>query len=149
MKKTVFVLFLCISGFTSGFSQTKQESIRELFHIMRNDSVTKKVFESIMPAFTSKSENMDPTQRAKQNEKIAIMMEKIKVLKSKLDEELVLMYDKYFSQQEISDLIAFFKSPSGQKYVKVRPEITKEMIMKVMQKYLPEMQKGNKDKVDE
>lgn len=38
-------------------------------------------------------------------------------------------------------MIAFYKSPAGQKYVSTTPLITKELLMKVLKDYVPEMQK--------
>jgi len=45
-------------------------------------------------------------------------------------------------------MIVFYKSPAGRKYVRTTPEITKEIVMKVITEYLPQMEKDKKDKKD-
>ncbi len=45
-------------------------------------------------------------------------------------------------------MIVFYKSPAGQKYVSTNPEITKELVMKVMQEYVPAMKESMKKKLE-
>ena len=40
-------------------------------------------------------------------------------------------YAKFMTEQELKDAIAFFKSPTGQKYVKVQPELTEDLVTSV------------------
>jgi uncharacterized protein len=143
LKKTVFILFLCLSIFAQGYSQTKQESIRELFTVMKNDSVTKKIFESIVTAYDVKKHvnEMDSTKNAEFRVNESRQMLKLKIIKEKLDDEMVTEYEKYFTQQEINQLITFYKSPIGKKYANVRPMITKDIIVKVM-KYMESREKS-------
>ena len=62
---------------------------------------------------------------------------------------MALIYDKYFNQEEINDIISFYKTPSGHKWIKSTPEITKELMTVMMQKYMPEIQKAMKEKAEE
>ena len=71
------------------------------------------------------------------------------IAKREINEDMVNIYDKYFSQNEINDLVSFYKSPSGHKFVKVTPDIQKDLMMVMMQKYGPEMQKSIRAKIDE
>lgn len=147
MKKSTFVLFFCLGVFTYSYGQTKQESIRELFHLMKDDSATTKILHSIMPMLVKGTgQETDSTAKAKSQEKIKVIMESVKKIITKVKEDKLNLYDKYFTREEIDDMIAFYKSPAGRKYVNMTPEITKEIMMKVMKDYLPEMQKGMKDK---
>jgi uncharacterized protein len=66
-----------------------------------------------------------------------------------INEDMVTLYDKYYTQNEINDFIIFYKSPSGQKFTKVSPDIQKDLMMVMMQKYMPEIQKTIKTKIDE
>lgn len=43
-----------------------------------------------------------------------------------LMDKLVPIYDKYLSHDDIKELIKFYESPAGKKYVKVLPQISKE-----------------------
>jgi hypothetical protein len=71
------------------------------------------------------------------------------IMKKMMDEDMVALYDKYFSQKEINDYIAFYKTPSGQKFIKVTPDISKDLMMIMMQKYVPQIQEAIKAKTEE
>lgn len=43
-------------------------------------------------------------------------------------ERLVPLYDKYYTEKELWDIIEFYESPSGKKNLEVTPEIMKESI---------------------
>lgn len=151
MKKVLLVLFLCISVFTNGFSQTKQESIKELFHIMKNDSMMNKMLDSMVPTMVGQmqSEIKDSVARAKSTDIMNISMQAVKGFIPQMMDDMALIYDKYFTEKEIKDFIVFYKSPSGQKYLNLSPEIMKEFMGTMMQKYMPEMKKTMKDKIEE
>jgi hypothetical protein len=50
-----------------------------------------------------------------------------------LNEDMLILHDKYFTQEEINDFIHFYKTPLGQKYINSTPEITKEMMTIMIQ----------------
>ncbi len=132
------------------YSQKKQESIKELFHVMQLDSIMDKTFSSMIPAIMSQMKSEDPSVNARANEMMTTTMQSAKVMvKKMMDEDMVTVYDKYFSQNEINDYITFYKSKSGQKFIKMTPEISKDLMTIMMQKYMPEFQKTIKEKVDE
>jgi len=151
MKKTVFALFLCVSVITTGFSQTKKESIKELFHVMKTDSMMSKMIDSMVPAMLSQmqSQMSDSTAKARSTELMTSMMETVKGFTPRMQEEMVSLYDKYFSDKEIQDYITFYKSPSGQKIISLMPEITKDMMGNMMQTLVPELQNTIKAKMEE
>jgi uncharacterized protein len=149
MKKVTFILFFCLGIVTCSFGQTKRDSIKELFHLMKDDSTTKKVTDSLMPLLTKKmGMEKDSTAKAKSQEKMKAMLEMVKTIISKVKEDRLNLYDKYYTQQDIDAMIVFYKSPAGRKYVRTTPEITKEIVMKVITEYLPQMEKDKKDKKD-
>jgi len=147
MKKRTFALFFCLVLFTCSYAQTKQESIKELFHLMKDDSTATKMLDTLMPLFTQKTnQEMDSTAKAKSQEKLKGLMDMVMKIIVQVKEDKLKLYDQYYTQEEINDLIAFYKSPVGRKYVHVSPEITKAIVMKVIKEYVPEMQKSMKDK---
>jgi len=153
MKKAVLFFSICLLSFNS-YSQKKEASIKELFHIMKQDSLIDKMFHSIMPAINSQLKKQYPeTDSMIKNRYDKIEetnMQTLKtIMKKMLDEDIVSLYDKYFTQKEINDLIKFYKSPTGQKFVNVTPELSKELALIMMQKYVPEIHKNMKIKMDE
>jgi hypothetical protein len=49
--------------------------------------------------------------------------------------EIVMLevYDKYFTEAEVKDLIDFYKTPTGQKFIKILPQISAEMLPRIGQ----------------
>lgn len=153
MKKVILVLMICIPSLM-GYSQTKQESIKELFHVMQQDSIMDKMFNSMIPSMINQMKSQNPENdslsNARSNELMKAMMQTTRlIMKKMMDEDMVALYDKYFSQKEINDYIAFYKTPSGQKFIKVTPDISKDLMGIMMQKYVPEIQNAVKTKVEE
>ena len=140
-------MFFCFGAFTFSFGQTKKDSIRELFHLMKDDSTATKVMDSLMPLLTKKmNQQTDSTAKVKAQVKMKAVMEMVKTVISKVKEDRLNLYDKYYTQQDIDAMIVFYKSPAGRKYVHTTPEITKEIVMKVIKEYLPQLEKDKKDK---
>lgn len=153
MKKVILVLMICIPSLM-GYSQTKQESIKELFHVMQQDSIMDKMFNSMIPSMINQMKSQHPENdtlaNARSNELMKATMQTTRlIMKKMMDEDMVALYDKYFSQKEINDYIAFYKTPSGQKFIKVTPDISKDLMGIMMKKYVPEIQNAVKKKVEE
>jgi hypothetical protein len=145
MKKTILLAFIFAASTFTAFSQTKQESIKELMRIMQADSTMEKTFSAIMPSIMSQfpKENMTPEKTAMMNELMSsIMTSTQEICKKIMNEDFVVIYGKYYTEQEIRELIAFYKTPTGQKMIKNMPEIQKEISTVMMQKYLPDLQKN-------
>jgi len=145
MKKTILIAFvIALSTFTT-FSQTKQESIKELMRIMQADSTMEKTISAIMPSIMSQfpKENLTPEKTAMMNQLMSSIMTLTQEMSKKLmNEDFVLIYGKYYTEQEIKDLVAFYKTPLGKKLIKNTPEIQKEVTTVMMSKYLPDLQKN-------
>jgi hypothetical protein len=43
------------------------------------------------------------------------------------------VYNKYFTEAEVKDLIAFYKTPTGQKFIKILPQISAELLPRIRQ----------------
>ena len=151
MKKTFFLLLFSVCVFSGTFAQTKQESIKELIHVMKNDSMINKTFDSMIPVMINQmqSEMKDSTAKSRSMEVARIAMESVKEMMPKMMDEMAVSYDKYFTEQEINDFIVFYKSPSGQKYLSVMPEMMKDIMGNMMKNFIPEMKKSLKTKMEQ
>ena len=150
MKKGFLVIAICILVISNGFAQTKQESIKQLFHLMKTDSITEKMFTSILSPMINQMQLKDSVSQANFKEKMNTMMQIMKNISTKmLNEDMIILYDKYFTQDEIFDFINFYKTPSGQKLINSTPEMTKEIMNIMMQKYMPEIKKAMMVKIEE
>jgi len=153
MKKAILVLVFILPLLMNSYSQTKQESIKELFHVMQQDSIMDKMFNSMIPAMMNQIQSQmpsDSTAKVRSNEMMNTLIQTAKEISKKLiDEDMVVLYDRYFTQNDINDFIAFYKTQSGQKLLKVTPDLQKDLMMVMMRKYIPEMQKTVKDRTEE
>lgn len=69
---------------------------------------------------------------------------------SQLVEELSYeIYDKHYSTEEIRDLLAFYKSPTGLKTIKIMPQIFLESMTKTSERLTPQLQPLVKEIIDE
>jgi hypothetical protein len=151
MKKVILISVFCLIAFINGYTQTKQESIKELFHVMQTDSLTDKMLASMAPALQNQMMGQIADSASKVNSAYimkSIMQTVKEISKKMLDEDMVGLYDKYFTQDEIKDYIRFYKTPSGQKFLNVMPDLQKDLMAVMMQKYMPEIQKTLKEKFD-
>ncbi|AUT58841.1 MULTISPECIES: DUF2059 domain-containing protein [Paraburkholderia] len=57
-------------------------------------------------------------------------------------------YAKYYSTQEINDLTAFYKSPTGRKFIQVQDQVGRDVVNGLMQKYMPQSIKATRDQAD-
>lgn len=143
MKEVILAIILCAFFSSNCLSQTKQESIKQLFHIIKTDSLTEKMISSIFTSSISQVQLKDSVSQVHFKEKINSMMLVIKDITNKMmDDDMVVIYDKYFTQNEINDFISFYKSPSGQRLTNSEPDIMKEVMTVMVQKYIPEIKKA-------
>ena len=57
---------------------------------------------------------------------------------SKLIEDIFLpLHDKYFTESELRDLVAFYKSPTGKKVIEVMPNLTASAIKQTVDAIMP------------
>jgi len=148
MKKSIFLLLFTMCFFSGAFAQSKQESIKELIHILKNDSMMNKMVDAMIPSMLNQmqSEMKDSTAKVRSMEVAKIAMESVKEATPKIGELMVSLYDKYFTEKEINDFIVFYKSPSGQKYISVMPEMMKDMMGDMMKNFIPDFKKKEKKK---
>ncbi len=140
LKKSILSLALFTIIITNGFSQTKQEAIKDLFHLMKTDAMIDKTFNSIIPIMVQQVKAKNGYNQKKVDEVLKTSMNIVKeVSKTMINTDLVELYDKYFTEEEIQQFTAFHKTPTGQKVVDVLPDLQKEMMTIMMTKYMPEM----------
>ena len=74
------------------------------------------------------------------NQKTALQKEMKSVMEYTVNKQTEL-YDKYFTEQEIDEILNFYKTPAGKKVIEETPKITKELFTDLMQNYYPDMVK--------
>ncbi len=138
MKKAVLVLVICVSALLTGYSQTKQESIKELFQLMQKDSVINRSISPILSMLKT-MQLKDSTLSVESRNSIISNLQNLKELSIKMQNEEMALYDKYYTQDEITYLIKFYKSSLGQKSIESNESIQNDLKLIVQQKYMSEI----------
>jgi hypothetical protein len=66
-----------------------------------------------------------------------------------IENVMVPLYDKFYTESELKDLIAFYKTPTGQKTVVVQPQLTGEVMGRTMDYLMPKVQTIMKEMSEE
>jgi hypothetical protein len=152
MKKLI-IFFILILGFSQiSFSQDKPADLKRLFTLMNTDKMIDAMMNNIIPMLKKQANDQIQGTDAKEkfDKYIEFMMNETKELSKKLiNEEMVQIYDNHFTHEEIKDLISFYESSTGQKMLEVTPEISKDLINAMSEKYMPEFQAKLTKKLEE
>jgi hypothetical protein len=137
MRKFILVPAIVTCICLSANAQGKKESIKQLFSLMQQDSLINSSFAAMTTSIVSSMNlNLDSAANQRYEKILAKSMEASKqIAKKLLNEDMVEIYDKYFTQQEIDDFIAFYKSPSGKKMIDRVPSIQKDVMLVMTKKY--------------
>ena len=96
------------------------------------------------------NEQFQGDDSAKTDKYFEFVVEETKVMSKKLvNEDMVNIYDKHFTQDEVKDLIKFFESSTGKKMLDKTPQITMDLMNVIMEKHMPEFQEKMEKKLEE
>ena len=154
MKKLLLSLALFFALVSQGQAQnpTKKDKIKNLFAVMHQDSLVIKTFDNMASSMMKNMSAMfsdtlytnhgiDATEMSKKfTEKI---LQKSKEYSLRLiNEDMVDIYDKYFSVKDIDDFTTFYQSEAGQKMLNRMPDITKDLMAVMTEKYQKDFQES-------
>jgi hypothetical protein len=158
---TTCVLLACSQQIAAqeGSSKTKQELIRELLVVTeaRNNAIKmmdsivgemNKQYPQMVERMTDADPDLTPAQRQKAKKTLSEnqarfsnqLMERIK---QRVDIGRIMegisysLYDKYFTEDELKDLISFYKTPTGKKTLSVLPQLFAESIQRASEELSP------------
>lgn len=114
-KIAVAFAFLLVA--VCAYSQTKKEDVRALVVKMGSGDIGIQVVEALIPEF----QKMLPDVPREYWEK---MKEKIRV--GDFVELIIPIYDKYYTHEEIKELIRFYDTDVGKKTIQIMPQMTQE-----------------------
>ncbi len=128
----------------------KRTQLKALFHLMQQDSMISRTMDAMYSSMSSRmmSQLKDSgiTSDGAKMRELNEYMEKIRqyskeMVRRLVNEDMVGIYAKYFTLQEIDDFVAFYRTPSGQQLLHQTPDVTKELMSVMYTKYMPDMQK--------
>jgi len=130
MKKIVVVIFLIIYGsvgVANGSDLDRNKYAEELLLSMKMDRVMETMFNGIR-----KQMDLQVRKNGIKDKHIPVMDEHSKELVRIMEEtigwdaqknEIMTIYSEAFSSEELKDMLVFFKSPTGAKYIDKMPEL--------------------------
>ena len=132
MKKLFIITMLVFTMNITVFSAEtpKQKKIKELFQVMDLQAATNEMSEMIL--------NDTNSMKLSKNQKAAMQKEMQSMMDYVLNKQAEL-YDRHFTEQEIDDILNFYKTPAGKKIIEETPKITKELFTDLMENYYPDM----------
>lgn len=161
MRKLFLLTTVLISLVSQGQKQssTKQEKIKNLFALMHQDSLIIKTFDGMASSMALNMATMFSdttyTNHGVDVSKISQKLMERSMKKSKenalrlLNEDMVDIYDKYFTTEEIEDFTIFYKSKSGQKMLNQMPAISKDVMEIMSAKYQKDLQQSFMKDIEE
>jgi len=148
MKKVLIIIISCFlfGGIIS--AQTKKDDIRELFTLLDPGQMIDKIFENMIDVF--KHHGNTQIRQEDQQEFTTYLTQEVKAMTDNLiNEHMLNIYDKYFTHEEVKNLIKFYKTPTGKKMITTMPDIQKDIMTIMMNKHIPEFQEKIQKKMEE
>ena len=150
MKQLIFIAAVLIGMNSLVSAQTKEEDLSTLMEMMGSQKQIDDMVASLIPVFQSSAQTSFGEESEAYQEYFNFLMEEVgRLSKKMMDEVMVPLYDKHFTQEEIRDLITFYRSSTGQKMLSESPKLMQEMYMSMMTTYLPELQQKLQEKLEE
>ena len=153
MKKflsvVLFVIEICVMPLWAS-DETRRATAEELLNVMEVRQSVEQSFALIKQMLPGQVEkmttatgetNISSSLSSKTVEMMDVMFSEMSW--DKMKEQYIDLYAQTFTEDEMKGIIAFYKSPAGQSFIKKQPELMKksmEMSQKMMSKLVPKIQ---------
>lgn len=159
----LFVLLAHVVQAQTPISDTKRELIKELVAVMQADQTAQKTLDAAMAQMVTQypkmladllesRKDMTPEQKERIVRQETRSRERfwarfrerlgdIYASQELFDRVYFPAYSKYFTEGELRDLLAFYKSPTGHKVLQVQPELTSDVLKSVFDLLGPTIKK--------
>ena len=112
---------------TSSIDPQKQARIRELMDITGAKDLGQQLIEAGMDQFRSSVQDAQPNNpRAKQFVDAFVAGFQKRFDYNSLNEQIIPIYDKYLTTEDLKGLLDYYHSPLGQRMLKTLPAVTRE-----------------------
>ena len=117
MKKLTILLFICLASVSAFAQNSKTDKLKQLLELQGSAEMGETVIKTMIEAYKKAYPKVDPkiwdefTTEMKGNEMISLVIP---------------IYDKYYTESDIDELIAFYKTPIGKKSIELMPVIMQE-----------------------
>ena len=141
---TAWIALSAPTAFAQDPAPTKKDQLAtELIAMFKFNENMEGVFKQMSSMMTKSldSQTTTPEEREKRIKSMEIVLQEArKAIDWKtIEVEMAKIYTEKFDEKDLEEIIAFFKTPAGAKWLEKQPEIQAES-MRAMQKILPQIQ---------
>lgn len=112
-----------------GAGEEKRRDVKRLLQLMNVGESGVQVFEALLPEMRALYATvMGSLPAAKRERAVAILEEEMRreATPERVVDELIPIYERHLTGEEVKSLIAFYESPAGRKLISVQPQLIKE-----------------------
>jgi len=151
MKKVILfatLIFFVSFNLSAG---NKKDKIIQLFGLMNSDKMINSMVDNMSKMFQNQSSEITNSKKDSiQKVYMAYVLDETKVFsKNLINNDMVIIYDKYFTEKEIDNYIEFYQTSEGKKMLDLTPNIQNDLISNIMNNYLPDLKTKFKNKLEE
>ncbi|MDA8338856.1 MAG: DUF2059 domain-containing protein [Nitrospiraceae bacterium] len=123
-----FITFFSFTSLSYAITESKERDIQKLLKIMGTSSIVQEMSDVLVATVITQEKQSYPNMPKKIEHAISNIIHQV-VLEhaSELDRMIVPLYDKYYTHEEIKELIKFFNSQIGKKYSSVLKPMMQDM----------------------
>ena len=149
---TVLALTFFLQSLHADDASQRTAAAEEMLNAMHTEQILSKQKENMSRMMSAAlPKDMSDAERQKAIQKQSDIYDSL--LKwDTLKPDFIQVYSEVFTEKEMKDLIAFYKSPIGQKFIEKMPELQKktmEIMQKRMMTVIPQLQKSLKESVEQ
>lgn len=117
MKKLTVLLFICIASVSAFAQSSKADKLKQLLELQGSGKMGETVIKTMIESYKKAYPSVD----AKIWDEFASEMKG-----SEMVALIIPIYDKYYTESDIDQLIAFYNTPIGKKSIELMPVIMQE-----------------------
>lgn len=137
---TLFLISMPLCAEQVTPSASYQETLKQFLEISRTNAILKEINGDELIKQITKEQDMTETQV---NKITHIVHNAFSSIIKDLESQMPLLYSKYYTEQDLQDLIAFYQTPAGKKLATNAVAIfndSQKLAQTIMSQYLPKME---------
>ncbi len=156
MKRLAIVIMLILLPIGALAEESKRASVEELLVLTRADAIIDSIYSQMdqMMLGIAQQLGMQPSEQElfeKYTAKMTAVM-KEEMSWEKMKGPIIDIYLKHYSEKEVQDMIAFYRSATGRSMVEKMPDVMKDSMFisqQMVQNFMPKMQEISLELRDE
>ena len=156
MKKILFILIAIVSFNAVAQEEPKDKKLVELVNVLDMDSMLESMYSQMEVMMQNMATEMgvSPSEQPIFDEyysKMTLLMRET-MSWEKIEPEVIRLYERNFSEEEIDGMLAFYKSEAGQAILKKMPVVMNESMQlghNLMKETIPQLQEISRQLSDD